>query len=78
MFKDLLKFQENLDESLLEACSDLFGFQDLIVLRDFGPLKKGQEIETIWFNLETSVVEVYDHEKKILEFPFRLEAENPS
>lgn len=62
-------------EDLLEACGEMFGFEKVTLLRDFGPLKAGQKVAALWFQLETGMVEVYS-ESGIQEqtFPFRLEA----
>lgn len=62
-------------EELLEACSEMFGFGKVTLLRDFGPLKAGQQVGSLWFWFETGMVKVYS-EDDILEqtFQFRLEA----
>lgn len=72
MFNDLIKY-----EDLQEACAETFGFSHVTMLRDFGPLKAGQKIDSLWFQLETGLVEVYEAEpkwKKVLEFKFGLVA----
>lgn len=71
MFKDLLEY-----ESLDEACEDCFGFSNIILLRDFGPLKKGQKIDSIWFHLTTSTVEICDvNTGEVLQkFQFKIDA----
>lgn len=54
MFKDLLTYKE-----VHEACVEVFGFGDVMMLRGFGPFKKGERIEALWFSLETGVVTEY-------------------
>ena len=62
-------------EDLLEACDDMFGFGKATLLRDFGPLKSGQEVAAIWFKLDSAMVEVYSESgAQEQRFPFRLEA----
>lgn len=72
MFNDLLSYNE-----LEEACADAFGFGDVTMLRDFGPLKKGQKIKQLWFMTETGIVRawIYDIESRNpIEFKFTLQA----
>ena len=71
MFKELFTF-----EDLQEASGAMFGFSQVTMLKDFGPLKSGQRVGGIWFLFEKSVVEIYNNEgtEKLLEFPFRLTA----
>jgi len=70
MFKDLLKY-----EGLEEACEELFGFSGVTMLRDFGKLKKGQKLKSLWFNLETGIAQsIIENEEIVVEFPFHLDA----
>lgn len=71
MFKNLLEYEE-----LQEACAEIFGFSGVTMLRDFGPLKKGQKLEGLWFDLEKSLVESFENNdgKPSISFQFRLEA----
>lgn len=53
----------------------MFGFGKATLLRDFGPLKSGQEVAAIWFKLDSAMVEVYSESgAQEQRFPFRLEA----
>ena len=59
-----------------EACGECFAFGNIKMLKDFGPLKQGEEIGSIWFDLNSSAVIIYgeDGVTKIKEFPFFLMA----
>lgn len=47
MFGDLIDCEE-----LLEAYAEMFGFEGVTFKRDFGPWKKGDKIERLWFELD--------------------------
>lgn len=68
MFKDLIKYN-----GLEEACAEAFGFSGVTFLRDFGPWKKDDEVESLWFDLEDGTVEeVSDSGDKVKEAKFKL------
>lgn len=71
MFKDLLKYEE-----LQEASEEGFGFGKVEILRSFGPLSEGQKLGLIWFDLETSICQVFNDEgtTELCRFPFKLTA----
>lgn len=70
MFKDLFKHEE-----LYECCGEYFGFGMITMLRDFGPLKKGEQYDSAWFQVEESVLEIYDSsEHKLVDINCKLEA----
>lgn len=59
-----------------EAEPSLFGFSGVTMLRDFGPLKKGDQLVSIWFDTEKSKVSVFKDDAAVEShvFNFRLEA----
>ena len=57
MFKDLIDY-----EGLEKACEESFGFRYVTFKRDFGPWKKGQHVESLWFMLEDAIVEEQNSE----------------
>lgn len=71
MFDTLLKY-----EDLFEASPESFGFGNVTMLRDFGPLKKDQTVPSLWFQLDSGICEVFEEDGTTLDstFPFRLEA----
>ena len=60
MFKDLIDY-EGLDEAC-EVCEECFIFSCVTFKRDFGPWKKGQHVDSLWFMLEDAIVEEQDSE----------------
>lgn len=60
----------------IDEAGECFGFSGVTMLRDFGKLRKGQRIESIWFFIEKSTVNVWfddaSKEKCDLEFEFGL------
>jgi hypothetical protein len=70
MFKDLFTH-----EDVFECCAECFGFGAVVMLRDIGPLKAGEKYESLWFQVEKSVIEVFDTpEHVLLSFKVKLEA----
>jgi len=60
----------------IDEAGECFGFSGVTMLRDFGKLRKGQKIESIWFFIEKSTVNVWfddsSKEECDLEFEFGL------
>ncbi len=74
MFKKLIEY-----EDLEEACAEMFGFGNVTFLQDFGPYKKGDKVASLWFHLETGIVEEYtDKSDLVRRFEFELKALEPS
>lgn len=75
MFEDLIEY-----EGLEEACEQLFGFSTVTMKRDFGPLKAGQKIDNLWFDLEKGTVQASNNDGDgqpdyiVPDFKFKLEA----
>lgn len=71
MFKDLIEYSH-----VEEASEECFGFSDVTFLRDFGPWKKGDEVECMWFDIDDKATarEVDDEGNTIKECNFQLTA----
>jgi hypothetical protein len=70
MFKDLFTYRD-----VYESCGELFGFGIVTMLRDIGPLKAGETYESVWFDVEQSLIAVFDTPThKLLEFKVCLQA----
>ena len=71
LFKNLFKYEE-----LYEDCAKTFELGDVTILRDFGPLKKGETYTAICVDLETQEVKVFDSDNRtmLFSFPFTLRA----
>lgn len=68
MFKDLFEYDD-----LQEASPENFGFSGVTFLRDFGFFKKGDEVYSLWFDLENAEVTAYNSENdEIAKFKFKL------
>jgi len=45
-------------ENLYEACAEMMGFGPVTMKKDFGPLKKGEKYDGIWFHPEKGKCEI--------------------
>jgi hypothetical protein len=54
MFEDLLSHQ-----TLHEASAEMYIFGGVILLRDFGPWKTGQQFPSLCFHLDKGICESY-------------------
>jgi hypothetical protein len=68
MFKDLITYKE-----LYEASPECLAFGEVTFIRNFGPYRKGDKIDSIWFQLGTGIAEIYnENNEKINEITFQL------
>ena len=44
MFDDLIEFKD-----VLDASEEMFAFENVTFLRDFGPYKTGDKVGSLWF-----------------------------
>ena len=47
---------------LLDASAEMMAFGEVTMKKDFGPLKKGQNISSLWFNMEKGVCDFWEKE----------------
>lgn len=72
MFADLLEYKD-----LHEACDEMFGFGGVTFKRDFGPWKAGEKVETLWFMLDSAIVEEQSNDGHVVKnCKFQLTAAN--
>ena len=76
MFKHLFSYGD-----LQEACSDCFGFSDVVLKQQIGTFPAGSKLSSIWFHIklgddEQSEVEIFEKDDDLernvgVRFPFK-------
>jgi len=60
-YENIIKYDE-----CIEDCAEIAGFTGAEFLQDFGPWKKGEKVETMWFILDQGKAEEHTKDGKVI------------